>query len=272
MPAFPGEFAGASLKRRYGLCSGSAAFHAVVPRRIRRGLIEAVISLLHNAKNTVSVPRRIRRGLIEAESSFVGHVQFLPSVPRRIRRGLIEAASHAGELLPGHDVDRPFPGEFAGASLKPVFYSKTPSLRTLLPPFPGEFAGASLKPPSGADIGSIPSRVPRRIRRGLIEAPPTFVPLFPAAGFVPRRIRRGLIEAIVSGRSPIEKIGAFPGEFAGASLKPPRGACRWHRAPEAFPGEFAGASLKLTVGVRDGGGTSVVPRRIRRGLIEAPGR
>ena len=85
--------------------------------------------------------------------------------------------------------------------------------------FPGEFAGASLKQPK-----------PRQSRGGVPH--------------VPRRIRRGLIEALRhEGRRP-RRTGPFPGEFAGASLKP---LIRY-----GFP----------TV-------PTTVPRRIRRGLIEA---
>ena len=42
---------------------------------------------------------------------------------------------------------------------------------------------------------------------------------------------------------------AFPGEFAGASLKRGYLAGRWYRF-RTFPGEFAGASLKRHVGYR----------------------
>ena len=65
------------------------------------------------------------------------------------------------------------------------------------------------------------------------------------------------------------RVGSFPGEFAGASLKQ-------HLAVEAggleltpFPGEFAGASLKLAT-IRVALNPAIfIPRRIRRGLIEA---
>ena len=43
----------------------------------------------------------------------------------------------------------------------------------------------------------------------------------------------------------------FPGEIAGASLKPDRSLRRVFARPVVFPGEIAGASLKRLVGRRD---------------------
>ena len=60
---------------------------------------------------------------------------------------------------------------------------------------------------------------------------------------IPRRNRRGLIEARRSRARRGRPSPEFPGEIAGASLKPvhptPDG-----REPNQFPGEIAGASLK----------------------------
>ena len=62
---------------------------------------------------------------------------------------------------------RPLPGEFAGASLKPVI------IEILIPypvALPGEFAGASLKRDTVNNRWLGWTDSPRRIRRGLIEA------------------------------------------------------------------------------------------------------
>ena len=82
--------------------------------------------------------------------------------------------------------------------------------------FPGEFAGASLK-------------------RGASRAPPGA-----HEESVPRRIRRGLIEAALGRVGTMTAAGSFPGEFAGASLK--RGSARGEaavgrgRSPANSPG------------------------------------
>ena len=60
-----GEFAAASLKQ-FGIRS-KAAGEGVSPRRIRRGLIEAIRRAVGASADRPS-PRRIRRGLIEARS------------------------------------------------------------------------------------------------------------------------------------------------------------------------------------------------------------
>ena len=135
LTTLPGEFAGASLKHGRGAGRGRRGLSS--PRRIRRGLIEAVVELLLVAGGNDS-PRRIRRGLIEAPA--VGCLRSVAwgASPRRIRRGLIEAlcARRAGLRrkpsprrirrglieawpVPAHPSPRPaLPGEFAGASLK----------------------------------------------------------------------------------------------------------------------------------------------------------
>ena len=61
----------------------------------------------------------------------------------------------------------------------------------------------------------------------------------------------------------------FPGEIAGASLKrtPPSPAPTG--PPPQFPGEIAGASLKLSRRYWRGAARFAIPRRNRRGLIEA---
>ena len=60
---------------------------------------------------------------------------------------------------------------------------------------------------------------------------------------IPRRTRRGLIEAAWLSSGNVLPFPPFPGELAGASLK--RGPLE-HLAAlvEPFPGELAGASLK----------------------------
>ena len=92
----------------------------------------------------------------------------------------------------------PIPGEFAGASLKPVLSYGQPE-SNVSSPIPGEFAGASLKRRSSA----------------------TLIGWAKSAWSHPRRIRRGLIEAQNSTRVEPKYYGgpAIPGEFAGASLK-----------------------------------------------------
>ena len=62
------------------------------------------------------------------------------------------------------------------------------------PGFPGEIAGASLKRAAYLARGKVPETIPRRNRRGLIEARPG------------ERSGRG-------------RLAEFPGEIAGASLK-----------------------------------------------------
>ena len=93
----------------------------------------------------------------------------------------------------GHPIAAQFPGEIAGASLKPAWIRTGGAAKET--EFPGEIAGASLKRASrpGGRFGRV--RIPRRNRRGLIEAGTFHGP----------------------------KCGVwaeFPGEIAGASLKP----------------------------------------------------
>ncbi len=87
--------------------------YCVFPRRIRRGLIEALharcrVSTIRNFRGEFAAaslkhpvvrqqvvrdgrfPRRIRRGLIEAEAQLIA-LGASTAFPRRIRRGLIEA-------------------------------------------------------------------------------------------------------------------------------------------------------------------------------------
>ena len=64
-------------------------------------------------------------------------------------------------------------------------------------------------------------------------------------------------------------LTTFPGEIAGASLKLARLRRRSWRS-SAFPGEIAGASLKQAREPDPGAEQApLVPRRNRRGLIEA---
>ena len=283
-----------------------------IPRRIRRGLIEAYPVSIISINNAV-IPRRIRRGLIEASwsstgqpdgsshspanspgaslkrvmtwemlialfgafpgefagaslklSVFSARARGVYGIPRRIRRGLIEARGSSGRRFA---TSWPFPGEFAGASLKPP--DAEPVLLTLDTSFPGEFAGASLKPGcqqgrldplspfpgefAGASLklgwivvlSCVMVSIPRRIRRGLIEAKrrkafascgsgthspanspgPSLKRVVNLDGLlggdspIPRRIRRGLIEASRFPRVRPRWAWPFPGEFAGASLK-----------------------------------------------------
>ena len=160
-----------------------------------------------------------------------------------------------------HPLPEPIPGEFAGASLKRIAgriaidgtkrsdprrirrglieaaSSWTRRCAFAVEPIPGEFAGASLKHCTGTH---------RRVPGPLPD---------------PRRIRRGLIEAPRDGRCRRRCwCGPIPGEFAGASLKQGRNGV----SRSGIPGEFAGASLKPAF--LDEAPVSPDPRRIRRGL------
>ena len=86
-------------------------------------------------------------------------------------------------------------------------------------------------------------QIPRRNRRGLIEARRAAGVGASSSGEIPRRNRRGLIEA-PGPRTRRPRRPEFPGEIAGASLKPAR-ALRAGGSRTEFPGEIAGASLKL---------------------------
>ncbi len=109
------------------------------PRRIRRGLIEAMASA-RNRASSAAFPRRIRRGLIEARraSSRRGG---LARFPRRIRRGLIEARL----VSPQQSTAGRFPRRIRRGLIEAIW--------------------------SVARSAS-PIAFPRRIRRGLIEASP----------------------------------------------------------------------------------------------------
>ena len=109
--------------------------------------------------------------------------------------------------------------------------------------FPGEIAGASLKRDGPDQHRAGGPGIPRRNRRGLIEAAQLEAYAL-AGGQIPRRNRRGLIEATAEAPPPFDAAPQFPGEIAGASLK------RRH----------LGHHGRLTMGI---------PRRNRRGLIEA---
>ena len=84
-----------------------------------------------------------------------------------------------------------FPGEIAGASLKRAASMR---LETARGGFPGEIAGASLKRSETGFNPLTPITIPRRNRRGLIEAGGEGEVAAPDPE-IPRRNRRGLIEA-----------------------------------------------------------------------------
>ena len=197
-------FAGASLKRCAARARcGQATWPMSSGGRGRRclGEVEHPCSF---ASRFVRVPwgggpRRIRRGLIEALTAPPLSLK-LPIEPRRGRRasgwGWLSCAPLA------HRRSARFPGEFAGASLKQVCN-------------PVEAVTITRR-------GRCP--VPRRIRRGLIEALSLYRPRVRgrrSGPAVPRRIRRGLIEApcCATGHATATVDVTFPGEFAGASLK-----------------------------------------------------
>ena len=206
--AFPGKFAGASLKHFY--CPNASLGSRSIPRQICRGLIEALDSPIDDDPRWI-IPRQICRGLIEA--------------PR------------AKSNQPPHP-----------------------------PAFPGKFAGASLKRLHRGYRAAHPSAIPRQICRGLIEADKARVRNF-IRNIIPRQICRGLNEA--QNGCPEGSISvAFPGKFAGASLKH---GCRDIGAHlfQSFPGKFAGASLKRLRSARCATGDACIPRQICRGLIEA---
>ena len=118
-------------------------------------------------------------------------------------------------------------------------------------------------------------RIPRRNRRGLIEATPRLATAAIRPS-IPRRNRRGLIEAGCVAIHRAMAIAKFPGEIAGASLKhgpvhvlDPHGA--WQ-----FPGEIAGASLKRGSTVTEIAGARKFPGEIagaslKRRIRTAPG-
>ena len=110
--------------------------------------------------------------------------------------------------------------------------------------------------------------IPRRNRRGLIEAAPCRSTRPRPPWPIPRRNRRGLIEACQLWQWNRLQVVGFPGEIAGASLKL-RSPGRRPRPPVRFPGEIAGASLKHRGGPGPDPPLRSIPRRNRRGLIEA---
>ena len=66
-------------------------------------------------------------------------------------------------------------------------------------------------------------------------------------------------------------MSAFPGELAGASLKPRGVEAPGGAGVRPFPGELAGASLKPRRRPTEYVQSRAFPRRTRRGLIEAFG-
>ena len=67
-----------------------------------------------------------------------------------------------------HEEAPVFPGEIAGASLKQPHFRDIASVTVR---FPGEIAGASLKRLESEALPRLALEIPRRNRRGLIEAP-----------------------------------------------------------------------------------------------------
>ena len=142
--------------------------------------------------------------------------------------------------LAGLCVRRAFPGKFAGASLKlrPAAYREAAgyiiprqicrgliearpigcSAKCRYRSFPGKFAGASLKLRRGGEARRGGWVIPRQICRGLIEATCRSA-LTRSVSRIPRQICRGLIEAQRAEPRSRKIRAAFPGKFAGASLK-----------------------------------------------------
>ena len=160
------------------------------------------------------------------------------NIPRQICRGLIEASWPYESVAPPSNT---FPGKFAGASLKPVA-------------------------PERKLIGA--TRIPRQICRGLIEARKRAGGRN-RRGAIPRQICRGLIEAHACGRRARRVLRAFPGKFAGASLKHDGAvSARWHLA--VIPRQICRGLIEAGPrGARETPYRSPIPRQICRGLIEA---
>ena len=136
------------------------------------------------------------------------------------------------------------------------------------PDFPGEIAGASLKPALVRDPVFVAGLFPRRNRRGLIEASGGRAPIEDPTADFPGEIAGASLKPGEVGRGG-QTEADFPGEIAGASLKPlqlrgPRAGCVLD-----FPGEIAGASLKPASCSTSTRRPARFPRRNRRGLIEA---
>ena len=184
---FPGEIAGASLKR-----ADRRVGDARRPRRFPGEIAGASLKRPRGPVDHVhqgGIPRRNRRGLIEARYAEQPGGEVVRRIPRRNRRGLIEAATSRRRRR-----SRPW--------------------------------------------------IPRRNRRGLIEASASRRPSTSPRGRIPRRNRRGLIEASSAAMVPSTSPVGFPGEIAGASLKPVDTADDRAGVDAGFPGEIAGASLK----------------------------
>ena len=108
-----------------------------------------------------------------------------------------------------------FPGEIAGASLK---HELLVDLVEGFHGFPGEIAGASLKQATGHAILRGRARFPGEIAGASLKPSFAVRPLSSLKG-IPRRNRRGLIEALKLTISLVDPYTGFPGEIAGASLK-----------------------------------------------------
>ncbi len=259
-PTFPGKFAGASLKRIRRL-RNTARTSRHIPRQICRGLIEAAPcgSSLIIARS--HIPRQICRGLIEARFR-VHYSRRYQFIPRQICRGLIEALERTQNVRVG---GRPFPGKFAGASLKPprrTMISRRASAR-----IPRQICRGLIEARKTSNAHRTSESIPRQICRGLIEAP--FAAKWsPTTWTIPRQICRGLIEATRRSDACPYPTGRIPRQICRGLIEAysppsdsttvtaiPRQICRglieatWNAPPLAakatlFPGKFAGASLK----------------------------
>ena len=139
------------------------ASDTIHPRRIRRGLIEASVTVLSSDPASAPIPGEFAGASLKPVRAPGLGVRLGPH-PRRIRRGLIEAPRSATGAPRSRG---PIPGEFAGASLKRRGDGASSSgCRSI----PGEFAGASLKHVHLRVDPRWDLTHPRRIRRGLIEA------------------------------------------------------------------------------------------------------
>ena len=88
--------------------------------------------------------------------------------------------------------------------------------------FPGEIAGASLKPGRKSDTIAASERgIPRRNRRGLIEAHSRTRSTISGYSRFPGEIAGASLKPEVALRLVDAGGGRFPGEIAGASLKRP---------------------------------------------------
>ena len=181
------------------------------------------------------IPRRNRRGLIEAQCA-PERLAILSLIPRRNRRGLIEAGQRQEPQDGGRRIPRRNRRGLIEADIGQLH-------RVGLTRFLGEIAEASLKQPQREQGGHPRSR---------------FLGEIAEASLKPRR--RAESQILLRG---------FLGEIAEASLKPPDNPCQPLCAEARFLGEIAEASLKPVDLVGPHGGRCAIPRRNRRGLIEA---